>query len=82
MSAHEKLNDDATGTGHNLDQVLYFGLLEQILEICKQRAEQFVKYGVTEKEVLEEIRCVILDNTIDELLNDNTQSTQTRKETK
>lgn len=78
MSAHEKLCDDATGTGENLDQVLYFGLQEQILEICKQRAEQFIKYGVTEKEVLDEIRCV-LDPTIDELLND-TQSTQTRKE--
>tara|TARA_R110001606_G_scaffold376508_1_gene535227 strand:+ start:347 stop:589 length:243 start_codon:yes stop_codon:yes gene_type:complete len=78
MSAHSKLNDDATGTGQNLDQVLYFGLQEQILEICKQRAAQFVKYGVTEKEVLDEIRCV-LDPTIDELLND-TQSTQTRKE--
>ena len=81
MSAHEKLNDDSTGTGHNLDQVLYFGLQEQILEICKQRAEQFVKYGVTEKDVLDEIRCV-LDDSFVELLNNNTQSNQTRKERK
>jgi len=78
MSAHEKLNDDATGTGQNLDQVLYFGLQEQILEIVKQRTEQFSEYGLTENEVLNEIRCV-LGHTNDELLHD-TQSTQTRKE--
>ena len=77
MSAHEKLNDDATGTGQNLDQVLYFGIQEQILEICKQRAEQFSKYGVTIQDVLEEIRCVLLeeDDVILEDLN-NEQSTQ------
>ena len=68
MTAHEKLNDDATGTGQNLDQVLYFGLQKQILEICKQRAKQFAKYGLTENDVLDEIRCV-LGHTNDELFN-------------
>ena len=77
MSAHEILNDDATGTGQNLDQVLYFGLQEQILEIVKQRTEQFSEYGLTENEVLNEIRCV-LGHTNDELLNDN-QSTQSQE---
>ena len=69
MTAHEKLNDDVTGMGQNLDQVLYFGLQKQILEICKQRSEQFAKYGLTKNEVLNEIRCV-LGHTNDELLND------------
>lgn len=77
MSAHEKLNDDATGTGQNLDQVLYFGLQEQILEIVKQQSQKFEKYGLNEKDVLNEIR-LILDNTNDELLNDN-QSTQSQE---
>ena len=61
MSAHEKLCDDSTGTGENLDQVLYFGLQEQIIEICKQRAQEFSEFGVTVEDVLNEIRCV-LDN--------------------
>ena len=61
MSAYEKLNDDATGLGDNLDQVLYFGLQEQIIEICKQRAQEFSEFGVTVEDVLNEIRCV-LDN--------------------
>jgi len=69
MSAYEKLNDDATGTGQNLDQVLYFGLQEQIIEICKQRAEQFSEFGVTIQDVLEEIRCV-LDEENDVILED------------
>lgn len=77
MSAHEKLNDDATGTGQNLDQVLYFGLQEQILEIVKQQSQKFEKYGLNEKDVLNEIR-LILDNTNDELLHD-TQSTQSQE---
>ena len=69
MTAYEKLNDDATGTGQNLDQVLYFGLKEQILEICKQRSKEFSKYGVTEEDVLDEIRCV-LGETNKTILND------------
>jgi hypothetical protein len=77
MSAHAKLNDDATGTGQNLDQVLYFGLQEQILEICKQRSEQFSEYGVTLLDVLEEIRCV-LESENDVILEDN-QLSQTSK---
>jgi len=75
MTAYGKLNDDTTGTGQNLDQVLYFGLQEQILKICKQRAEQFAKYRLTENEVLNEIRCILVHYTNNELLNDNTQST-------
>ena len=69
MTAYEKLNDDTTGTGQNLDQVLYFGLREQILEIVKQRTEQFSEYGLTPEDILDEIRCVLGD-TNDELLND------------
>lgn len=78
MSAHAKLNDDATGTGENLDQVLYFGLQEQILEICKQRSDQFSEYGVTLLDVLEEIRCV-LESDNETILKDN-QLSQTGKE--
>jgi deoxyribose-phosphate aldolase len=78
MSAHEKLNDDATGTGQNLDQVLYFGLQEQLLEIAKQQAQKFAKHGLNEEDILIEMRS-ILSHTNDELLND-TQSTQTRQE--
>ena len=80
MTAHEKLNDDATGTGQNLDQVLYFGLQEQLLEIAKQKSQQFAKYGLNEEEILNEMRS-ILSHTNDQLLND-AQSTQTRKERK
>jgi hypothetical protein len=70
MSAHSKLNDDATGTGHNLDQVLYFEAQEQILEICKQKSQQFAEYGLTPDDVLNEIRS-ILDRSNDELLDDD-----------
>lgn len=69
MTAHSKLCDDVTGAGENLDQVLYFGLKEQIREICRQRSEEFSKYGVTEEDVLDEIRCVLSD-TNDNILND------------
>jgi len=80
MSAHSKLNDDTTGTGQNLDQILYFGLKEQLLEIAKQQSQKFAKYGLNEEDILNEMRS-ILSHTNDELLND-TQSTQTRKERK
>ena len=79
MTAHEKLNDDATGTGQNLDQVLYFGLQEQLINIAKQQSQKFAKYGLNEEDILNEMRS-ILSHTNEELLNDNNQSTQTRKE--
>ena len=78
MSAHSKLNDDATGTGQNLDQVLYFGLQEQILEIIKQKSQEFQEYRLTSDDILNEIR-LILSNSNEELLKDNSQSTQTGK---
>ena len=32
---HEKLNSDVTGDDSNLDQEVYFGLEEDILELCE-----------------------------------------------
>lgn len=81
MSAHSKLNDDVTGTSENLDQVLYFGLQDQIREICRQRSEQFKKYGVTQQDVLDEIRCVIREED-EEILGIDCQSLHSRKKKK
>jgi hypothetical protein len=81
MTAHSKLCDDVTGTGENLDQVLYFGLQEQIREICRQRSEEFKEYGVTPEEVLHEMRCVIKESD-EEILNTNIELTDSSKEEK
>ena len=32
--AYEKLNDEATGSGMNLDQEVFFGLQEDLLALC------------------------------------------------
>ena len=63
QGAHSKLCDDATGTSENLDQVLYFGLIDQIKEIVRQRSEQFEEYGVTQEDVLNEIRAIFENST-------------------
>ena len=33
--SYEKLNDDATGSGMNLDQEVFFGLEEDLLALCE-----------------------------------------------
>jgi len=63
--AHAKLTDDATGTGQNLDQVLHFGLIEQIKDICKTRSQQFSEYGLTQHDVLEEIKRILPQLTVE-----------------
>jgi len=62
QGAHAKLNDDATGTGENLDQVLYFGLMDQIAEIARKRSIEFKEYGLTQEDVLNEIRAVLAES--------------------
>jgi len=64
-TAHSKLNDDATGTGQNLDQVLHFGLIEQIQNICKDRAQQFAEHGLTQHDVLEEIKRILSQDSVE-----------------
>jgi uncharacterized protein (DUF885 family) len=62
QGTHTKLNDDSTGKGENLDQILYFGLMDQIAEIAQQRADEFKKYGVTQEDVLNEIRQILRES--------------------
>ena len=62
QGAHAKLNDDATKTGENLDQVLYFGLMDQIAEIARQRSIEFKEYGLTQEDVLNEIRVILAES--------------------
>ena len=62
----EKLNDDATGTGMNLDQEVYFGLEKGVKELAAKFANnpRYSEYGVTLMDVLEE-----LQNVVEELLS-------------
>lgn len=58
---HEKLSDDATGSGMNLDQEVYFGLEEGVLALIRKFADnpRYSQHGVTGADVLEELKNVI-----------------------
>ena len=60
-SAHAKLTDDATGGSTNEDQVLHFALTNDIEMLCMQYQQQYAKYGVTEQDILEEIKLIVND---------------------
>ena len=57
--AHEKLNSDATGDSRNLDQELYFGLTNEVEDICMRYSQDFAEYGVTEQDIFEELKLVV-----------------------
>ena len=59
--AHEKLTDDATGGSTNEDQVLHFALTNDIEMLCMQYQQHYAKYGVTEQDILEEIKLIVND---------------------
>ena len=58
-SAHAKLTDDATGGSSNLDQELHFALQNDIIMLCQQYSQHYAEYGVTEQDILDEIRAVM-----------------------
>jgi len=60
---HEKLSDDATGSGMNLDQEVYFGLEEGIIALVEKFANdpRYAQHGITYDDVLEELKIVVGD---------------------
>jgi len=59
--AYEKLNADVTGDSSNLDQELYFDLAQEVEALCEKYATdpRFAQYGITDADVLEELKNVI-----------------------
>jgi len=59
--AYEKLNSDVTGDSSNLDQEVYFGLEEDIVELIAKYADniRYAQHGVTAEDVFEELKLVI-----------------------
>ena len=60
---YEKLNSDVTGDSSNLDQEVFFGLSEDVLELCEKYANdpRYAQYGITVDDVLEELKNVVKD---------------------
>ena len=58
---YEKLNSNVTGDDANLDQEVFFGLSEDVMELCEKYASnpRYAQYGVTIADVLEELKNVI-----------------------
>lgn len=57
-SMYGKLGDDATGSGMNLDQEVYFGLEQEILALVEKFANnpRYARYGVTHDDVVEVLK--------------------------
>ena len=60
---YEKLNSSVTGDSSNLDQEVFFGLSEDVLELCEKYANdpRYAQYGITVDDVLEELKNVVSD---------------------
>lgn len=60
---YEKLNSTVTGDSANLDQEVFFGLSEDVLELCEKYANdpRYAQYGITVDDVLEELKNVVSD---------------------
>ena len=60
---YEKLNSDVTGNDANLDQEVFFGLSEDVMELCEKYANdpRYAQYGITVDDVLEELKNVVSD---------------------
>ena len=58
---YEKLNADATGDSSNLDQEVYFGLEQGILDLIDKFADnpRYTQHGVTYDDVLDELKLVL-----------------------
>ena len=58
---YEKLNSEVTGDSSNLDQEVYFGLIEDVESLCKKYASdpRYAQYGITAADVLEDLKEVI-----------------------
>lgn len=58
---HEKLNSDVTGDPSNLDQEVYFGLEEGVIDLIRKYSDdpRYSQHGVTAADVLEELQNVI-----------------------
>ncbi len=61
FGTYEKLNSEATGDSSNLDQEVYFGLIEDVESLCKKYASdpRYAQYGITAADVLEDLKEVI-----------------------
>ena len=60
---YEKLNSRVTGDDANLDQEVFFGLSEDVMELCEKYANdpRYAQYGITVDDVLEELKNVVSD---------------------
>ena len=60
---YEKLNSNVTGDDANLDQEVFFGLSEDVMELCEKYANdpRYAQYGITVDDVLEELKNVVSD---------------------
>ena len=61
FGTYEKLNSDVTGDSSNLDQEVYFGLIEDVKMLCQKYSTnpRYAQYGVTAADVLEDLKEVI-----------------------
>ena len=58
---HEKLNSDVTGDSSNLDQEVFFGLIEDVEALCYKYASdpRYAQHGITAADVLEDLIVVV-----------------------
>ena len=61
LGTYEKLNSDVTGDSSNLDQEVYFGLIEDVESLCQKYASdpRYAQYGITAADVLEDLKEVV-----------------------
>ena len=61
FGTYEKLNSEVTGDSSNLDQEVYFGLIEDVESLCTKYASdpRYAQYGITAADVLEDLKEVI-----------------------
>lgn len=55
---YPKLNSEVTGDSSNLDQEVYFGLIEDVKTLCQKYATdpRYAQYGITAADVLEDLK--------------------------
>ena len=59
--SYEKLNSRVTGDSSNLDQEVYFGLEQDVEDLCNKYADniRYAQHGVNAKDVFETLKKVI-----------------------
>ena len=58
FGTYEKLNSEVTGDDSNLDQEVYFGLIEDVKTLCQKYSTdpRYAQYGITAADVLEDLK--------------------------